>query len=84
MYKINQRVQFPIVRSDSHFDRACEAAIHYATGLFGVDECGHFQNVKDAHRSECGITVRFTDYHADVGYVGHQHTYMFEAWVSKG
>ena len=61
-YSIDETISIEIIRHESNFDRACEQAKSSALNRFGVNDYGHFENVKDALRSECFIEIKFISY----------------------
>jgi hypothetical protein len=83
MYELGDKIEIPIHRTESNFDRACDAATKYAWSMFGIDDCCHSSRVKGWDRSSCSIQVKFKGYSASLGYGGSGHTYVFEAWCEK-
>lgn len=83
MIKPGEKHKFPITRTDSHFDRACESAYRIAIGYFGCDENGYLTYVEDFDRSTDSVVVRFVGYEVHGGYIGVSHIYTFEAWVER-
>jgi hypothetical protein len=82
-YKLNETISFNVIRSEGNIDRASDQAIKIARDLFGVDECGHFDNVEGASRSDSTIEIRLTDYWILGGMRGWDHVYQFEAMVNN-
>jgi hypothetical protein len=80
-YKPGERVEIIVSRGESDFDRACDSAQYLACGRFGVDDCGHINNVEGAHRSCSSIEVEFKTARLSAGMGGSSWTYVFEAWV---
>ena len=83
MYKIGEKINFDINRQESNFDRACESANHMACARFGVDECGHLNNIEGAERCNSSVVVEFVSYQANGGMGGWTYNYHFQAWVEK-
>ena len=82
-YAIVQKVDFTIDRQEADFDRACDGAWQRAVSIFGVDDCGHIQNVKGADRSSSSIKVEFVSYLLSIGMLGGSHTYFFRTWIEN-
>lgn len=83
MYNIGEKIEFTIERRETNFDKACDSARISALSTFGVDEFGHINNVKDAHRSETYIEIIFKGYKQTCSMVGSDFIYTFEAVVLK-
>lgn len=83
MYKINEVVDIVVTGQESNFDRACDAAYNIALSMFGIDDYGHSNNVEGFQRSTDVIVVEFKSYKCVGSMVGHEHQYMFKAWVER-
>ena len=78
MDKILKTKEIIIRRSETNFDKACDAAAKMAYGLFDIDECGH-SSIEGWNRSSCYIELKFISYEASFSMVGCLHRYTFEA-----
>lgn len=77
------RQSFPVVRTETGFDKACDTAYEYALGLFGVDDCGHLTKVPDSVRSTDTIVVQFDNYRHTGCMVGQEYVYTFTTWIER-
>lgn len=68
-YRIGQGVTIHIDRQEANFDRACDEAIYRALRLFGVDDCGHINNVEGAQRSDSSVEIKFVEYQVGLSMV---------------
>ncbi len=74
--------EIEIVRDESHFDRACDAAYKTALYRFGIDEAGHARDA-DFPRHCSDLKVAFKTYVHSGGMGGQEHLYIFEAWMER-
>jgi hypothetical protein len=82
MYQLNEEVDILVSRtSEPSFDRACEQASRIACNMFGVDDCGHINNVKGAERTTASIEIEFKRYISSGSMCGWSHDYVFVARV---
>ena len=83
MSKVLKSEEIVITRSESHFDRACDAANRRAVMIMGIDDCGHSKKIKGWERSCCSIRVTFKEYQSSSGMGGIEHNYTFLAEAVK-
>ena len=81
--KIGEKERIVITRTDSHFDRACEAAYDRACGIVGLDRDGHMMRVEKSERSIDALMVKFVTLEISGGMGGVDYTYVFECWVTR-
>ena len=75
--------QITVTRSESNFDRACDAAYERTLMKFGINEDGHSDTIKDFCRSTDSIHVAFKGYERIGGMGGQEHIYNFTASVNR-
>lgn len=68
-----------ITRFEANFDRACDEAYRLAVSMFGINEDGHSERIKDWERSRCWIQLDFVSYIRS----GQEHCYTFFATPKK-
>jgi hypothetical protein len=79
MKSIGDSVDLHVVRQESNFDRACDAAYLRAINHFEIDEDGHSRRIKDWDRTCCCIELEFIRYKR----IGNEHCYLFRAAAVK-
>ena len=72
-------IKFPIVRSESNFDKACDQAWYQAINRFGIDEDGHSSLLLKWERNCCSINVTFVK----LSFNNNEFVYEFEAAALK-
>lgn len=82
-YIIGEKIDITVERQETNFDKACDSARRLALSIFGIDEFGHINNVKDASRSETYMEITFKGYKQTCSMSGGDIVYTFEAVVLK-
>jgi hypothetical protein len=80
-YSIGEKVEATVIRNETNFDKACDSAYRLAISIFGIDEFGHFNNVKNANRNSAYLAVTFKSYKHTGSMSGQEMVYTFEAVV---
>ena len=80
-FELGEFTDFTVFRNEPNMDRACDAARKNALLLFDVDEWGHINNVKDAHRSTNSVEVTFVELKMVGGMTGWDYFYTFRLRV---
>lgn len=79
MIEIGEVIEISIMRQESNFDRACDAAYQYAIMRFDIDQDGHSSRIRGWERSRCSIEISFVSYIR----TGNEHLYVFNATTLK-
>jgi len=83
LYDIGQKVDIEIIRKELNFDKACDEAYQQAVFLFGCDENGYLENVKDSDRASDLVVLEFKLFQIVGSMGGVLYIYGFEAWVGR-
>ena len=81
-YKLGEKTDFTIFRTEASLDRAADTARRMALQLFDVDECGHIGNVAGAERSSHCVEVWLIEFKMCGGMMGWDYLYTFGACVT--
>jgi|2_EtaG_2_1085320.scaffolds.fasta_scaffold00029_48 hypothetical protein len=77
--KLNEKIEIRIYRTNTNFDKACDAANKTAMiNTFHVDAKGHIPGFE---RSTHEICIKFKSYKCVLGHTGRSWCYSFDTWI---